>query len=125
MAAAKDDDNGGVHLSWPMIGVMGALVVSIVTGAIQLGAVQTHVVINTGRLDIIEAREHEQTAEAARFKSRQEMDERRLDVIEATRPTVGELAGITKSTDARIGGLEDRIRALESAPRAPTLLPGH
>jgi hypothetical protein len=108
-----------------MVGIISALVVSVVTGAIQLGGVQTHVTINTARLDLLETREHDDIADRARFKSRQEMNERRLDVIEGNRPTVGELAGITKSTDARIGGLEDRIRTLEMAPRAPTLLPGH
>ena len=117
-------DGGGVHLSWPMVGVMVALTISTVTGAIQLGGVQTHVLINTARLDLLEARDHDRVADIARIKARQEMNERRIDTIESTRPTTGELSGTSRATDARMTGLEERIKTLEAAPRAPALVPG-
>jgi hypothetical protein len=37
-----------VQISWPALAVMAAIIVSLATGAIQLGSVQTHVEINTG-----------------------------------------------------------------------------
>lgn len=123
MAARVKESDGGVHLSWPMVGVMVALVISTVTGAIQLGAVQTHVLINTGRVDLLELREHQRIADVARITARQEMNERRIDSIESTRPTTGELAGTARAIEARIMGIEERIRSLEAAPRAPALAP--
>ena len=123
MKPLVSDSGGGVHLSWPMVGVMVALVISTVTGAIQLGSVQTHVSINTGRVDLLEERERQRIADIARLSARQEMNERRIDSIESTRPTTGELAGTARAIEARIMGIEERIRSLEAAPRFPKAPP--
>ena len=109
----------GIHLSWPMVGVMVALIVSTVTGAIQLGSVQTHVLINTARVDLLESREHERIADIARLKARQEMNEGRLDTMEKTRPTAETLNAFSKNAETRLDRLEERVRALEGKSYAP------
>lgn len=74
--------NGGIHVTWPMIAFMATFAVSIVTGAIQLGTVQTHVIINTERLALIEIREREHLIEISSIKARQQMNEERIKVLE-------------------------------------------
>jgi hypothetical protein len=106
-----------------MVAVMVTLGISIIIGALRLGAVQQSVELNTGRLDRLEVSEHGRIADVARLRAEQESNEHRLNTVEATRPTTGELSGTTKSTDARIEGLEYRIRSLEAAPRAPPIMP--
>ena len=111
----------GIHLSWPMVGVILTVVVWTIIGSVRLGAVQTHVSINTTRVDLLESHEHERIADLARIKARQEMNERRLDVIESTRPTAETLNSVAKSAETAAERIEQRVRALENAPRAPLL----
>ena len=123
MVNHEEESRGGVTLSWPMVGVMVALIVSTVTGAIKLGGVQTQVEINTGRISLLETADRRGVATVSRIDADLKSSTHRLDAIEQTRPTTGELLGVTKSTDARIEGLEYRLRALEAAPRAPAIAP--
>jgi hypothetical protein len=104
-----------------MVAVMVTLGISIIIGALRLGAVQQSVELNTGRLDRLEVSEHGRIADVARLRAEQESNEHRLNTVESTRPTTGELAGSTRSTDVRIEGLEKRLQTLEAAPRAPTV----
>lgn len=53
------DGEGGIQLQWPLVAIFATIILSMVTGAIQLGSVQTHVQVNTGRLDLLEARERD------------------------------------------------------------------
>ena len=74
--------NGHVIISWPVLGLLGAFLVTIISGALAIGALQTHVVINTGRLDLSEQHEREHLQEISRLKARQEMNEDRIKSIE-------------------------------------------
>jgi hypothetical protein len=69
-----------------MMGFAVAFVTALVTGAIQLGTVQTHVVINTDRLSLIEAREREHLRELATLKAHDEAMESRIRRLEGLRP---------------------------------------
>lgn len=60
-----------------------------------------------------------------RIIDRMNVSEKRLDTIEQTRPTAETLSAVAKSAETRLDRLEDRVRALEAAPRAPALAPGH
>jgi hypothetical protein len=106
-----------------MVAVMATVSISIIVGSLRLGAVQQSVELNTVRLDRLEASEHGRIADVARLKAEQESNEHRLDTIESTRPTTGELSGTTRSTEVRIEGIERRVQTLEAAPRAPAILP--
>lgn len=61
--------------------MIGAAIVTITTGAIQLGSVQTHVIINTNRLDKLEDKNIENIATLATLKAGQTETIRRLDEI--------------------------------------------
>ena len=74
--------NGHVNISWPMLGLFGAFVAAVITVAIRLGGVETHVLINTDRLSIAEIREREHLVQISIVKSRQEMNEQRIRDIE-------------------------------------------
>ena len=83
---ASIDGKSGISLEWPIIAVMLTVMISMVTGAIQLGAVQTHVAINTTRMDMSEERERKlvqtdnQTLERiARTEVRMDLGEKSLD----------------------------------------------
>jgi hypothetical protein len=118
---ANESESNGLHLSWAMVAVMATLGISIIVGSLRLGAIQQSVEINTGRLDKIELNEHTRISDIARLKAEQESNEHRLDTIESTRPTTGELSGTTRSTEVRIEGIERRVQTLEAAPRAPAI----
>lgn len=77
------DDGGNTQFSWPMLAMIGAAIVTITTGAIQLGSVQTHVVINTDRLSKLEQQNIENIATLATLKAAQIETIRRLDEIKA------------------------------------------
>lgn len=68
------------------------------------------------------------TKEFAEFKARiidrTAVSESRLNVIEQTRPTAETLKAISNNAETRLDRLEERVRALENAPRAPALVPG-
>jgi hypothetical protein len=102
-----------------MVAVMATVSIAIIVGSLRLGAVQQSVELNTARLDRLEASEHGRIADVARLRAEQESNDHRLNSVEMTRPTTGELKGTTESMTARIEGLEYRLRALEAAPRAP------
>jgi hypothetical protein len=73
--------NGQVQISWQALALIGGTVIAIVTGAIQLGAVQTHVVINTARLDKLEDNEHRFAEDLASLKAQRSEIIGRLDAI--------------------------------------------
>lgn len=60
----------------------------------------------------------------ARILDRTGVTETRLNVIEQTRPTAETLKAISNNAETRLDRLEERVRALENAPRAPALVPG-
>lgn len=76
----------GVKVDWPLMAVVLTVIASMVTGAIQLGAVQTHVAINTVRLDQLEERERKAVTvdlgaaqNIARIEEHQKLSDRALD----------------------------------------------
>lgn len=75
----------GMHISWPAVAAVVAMAAMLVTGAIQLGTVQTHVLINTDRLTLFEAREREHLTEIATIKARQQMNEERIRTLESAK----------------------------------------
>jgi cell division protein FtsB len=70
-----------IAVSWQALSLIVLATVAIVTGAIQLGAVQTHVAINTARVDKIEDNEHKIIEEVTSLKAQREAIIGRLDAI--------------------------------------------
>lgn len=67
------------HISWQMVAVIGAFLAAIATGAVQLGSVQTHVVINTGRVSVLESDYHALVQRLTRVEAHQELNEKRIE----------------------------------------------
>ena len=82
--------SGGMTISYPMMALAGTVMLSVVIGSIQLGAVQTHVEVNTVRLDKADERERAHL--------------RAIAVLEATIST-------------KVTSTEERLRALEEIAR--------
>ena len=81
--------NGHVTITWPAIGAVVAFLVALITGTIRLGVVQTHVDIDSSRIDRLEEherlREIEHLAEAiaaGTVKARQDISERAISQIQ-------------------------------------------
>ena len=79
-------EKSGVKVDWPLMAVVLTVIASMVTGAIQLGAVQTHVAINTVRLDQLEERERKAVItdlsaaqSIARIEEHQKLSERAVE----------------------------------------------
>lgn len=79
----SEGQSSGIFVSWAALAIAAALIVSMVTGAIQLGAVQTHVLINTQRLETLIERERLLLVQVSRIGARQDMNEERIRAMEA------------------------------------------
>jgi predicted nuclease with TOPRIM domain len=110
----KEDGTGGLNIQWPLIAVFATLLISMVTGAIQLGSVQTHVQVNTGRLDLLESREREDSRNNTDARERMTRVEaaftgyqKRLDAMEERHMRLFD------ALNARLDRLESRLVILE------------
>jgi hypothetical protein len=99
--------DGALHpvFNWQMMSVIVLLLVAGTTGAIQLGAVSTHVQINGDRLSLLETNNKEQDASISNTGAHQIFNEQRLNTIEAH-----DL--VTRDMEARI---IERLSKIEAA----------
>ena len=82
----------GMTVNWQSLAMLGALVISVTTFAIQMGAVQTQVSINTGRVKGFE------------------------DTLKILREKIARLDDVQKQIDAITEGIEKR--RIEAATKA-------
>ena len=84
------DGKSGIKMDWPLMAVILTVIISMVTGAIQLGTVQTHVSINTIRIDQMEDRERKAVEDdlhiiqsITRIDEHQKLNEARMSKMES------------------------------------------
>src|SRR4051812_49118635 len=116
----------GLKLEWPVMAVAVTVTISMVTGAIQLGSVQTHVLINTARLADLEVRERLTTLETAknlervsRIDARQGLNEHRLDVLEAAAPGASQRDTLVTERKAKLEAKIDALIAVLNLKLSP------
>lgn len=120
----------GVFITWPGLAAIGGVVLTLVTVALQLGAVQQTVLVNTGRINHAETREREHVSnDADRFTKMSErmasveghhmtLEDRirrnteRIDRLELNIPVTGASTAILID---RIGRIEARLGVIETA----------
>lgn len=71
---------GGI--TWQTLVMALALIATITAGAVQLGSVQTHVLINTDRLSLLESEHRNVDKFIAQLQASQSEVSRRLSMIE-------------------------------------------